>query len=163
MRRLPRTPGGLSDATGTTVLREADRSCSTARYPARGFATSERTVQPGGGTPGGHANPRGGGVRLPYLPGIDGLRALAVIAVLLYHSGLPWIPGGFLGVEVFFVISGYLITALLLAEWTSRRSGSLGREDCCRRCICSSWSPSLTPSYSCPGRWRACARTCSRP
>jgi peptidoglycan/LPS O-acetylase OafA/YrhL len=54
---------------------------------------------------------------LPYLAGLDGLRALAVIAVLLYHAGLPWIPGGFLGVEVFFVISGYLITGLLLAEW----------------------------------------------
>src|SRR5215204_5969121 len=59
-------------------------------------------------------------VRLPYSPGLDGLRALAVIAVLLYHAGLPWIPGGFLGVEIFFVISGYLITALLLAEWRQR-------------------------------------------
>src|SRR3712207_7712039 len=44
-------------------------------------------------------------------------RAFAVIAVLLYHADLAWLPGGFLGVEVFFVISGYLITALLLAEW----------------------------------------------
>jgi peptidoglycan/LPS O-acetylase OafA/YrhL len=61
-----------------------------------------------------------GGVRLPYLPGLDGLRALAVIAVLLYHAELSWIPGGFLGVEVFFVISGYLITALLLAEHRQR-------------------------------------------
>ena len=51
------------------------------------------------------------------MPGLDGLRALAVIAVLLYHAELAWIPGGFLGVEIFFVISGYLITALLLAEW----------------------------------------------
>jgi peptidoglycan/LPS O-acetylase OafA/YrhL len=58
---------------------------------------------------------------LPYMPGLDGLRALAVIAVLLYHGGLTWLPGGFLGVEVFFVISGYLITALLLAQW--RRYG----------------------------------------
>jgi peptidoglycan/LPS O-acetylase OafA/YrhL len=58
--------------------------------------------------------------RLPYLPGLDGLRALAVIAVLLYHAGLHWMPAGFLGVEVFFVISGYLITALLLAEWRQR-------------------------------------------
>lgn len=57
------------------------------------------------------------GARLPYLPGLDGLRAIAVLAVLLYHADLPWMPGGFLGVEVFFVISGYLITSLLLAEW----------------------------------------------
>ncbi|MFN8538451.1 MAG: acyltransferase [Thermomicrobiales bacterium] len=55
--------------------------------------------------------------RLPHLPGLDGLRALAVIAVLLYHADLGWLRGGFLGVEVFFVISGYLITSLLLAEW----------------------------------------------
>ncbi len=55
--------------------------------------------------------------RLSYLPGLDGLRALAVTAVLLFHAGLSWIPGGFLGVEVFFVISGYLITCVLLAEW----------------------------------------------
>ena len=54
--------------------------------------------------------------RLPYIPGLDGLRALAVIAVLLYHAGLP-IFGGFLGVESFFVVSGFLITALLLVEW----------------------------------------------
>jgi peptidoglycan/LPS O-acetylase OafA/YrhL len=62
-------------------------------------------------------------VRLSYSPGLDGLRALAVTAVLLYHAGLKWMPGGFLGVEVFFVISGYLITALLLAEW--RREGTI--------------------------------------
>ncbi len=61
---------------------------------------------------------RGGMIpRLPYLPGLDGLRAIAVIAVMLYHAGIGWLPGGFLGVEVFFVISGYLITALLLNEW----------------------------------------------
>jgi len=54
--------------------------------------------------------------RLPYLPGLDGLRALAVIAVVLYHAGLN-VRGGFLGVESFFVLSGYLITALLVSEW----------------------------------------------
>ena len=72
-----------------------------------------------------HAGRTGGGVRLPYLPGLDGLRALAVVAVLLYHAGLPWIPGGFLGVEVFFVLSGYLITSLLLAEWRAEGSVNL--------------------------------------
>jgi peptidoglycan/LPS O-acetylase OafA/YrhL len=65
--------------------------------------------------------------RLSYLPGLDGVRALAVIAVLLYHADLPWIPGGFLGVEVFFVISGYLITSLLLVEWRARGAIDLGR------------------------------------
>jgi len=59
--------------------------------------------------------------RLPYLPGIDALRAIAVLAVFLYHAGVGWMPGGFLGVDVFFVISGYLITSLLLSE--RRRSG----------------------------------------
>ena len=49
-----------------------------------------------------------------YIPAIDGLRAVAVIAVMLYHLGFDWIPGGFLGVDLFFVISGYVITRLLL-------------------------------------------------
>jgi peptidoglycan/LPS O-acetylase OafA/YrhL len=65
--------------------------------------------------------------RLPYLPGIDALRAIAVLAVFLYHAGAGWMPGGFLGVDVFFTISGYLITSLLLSEY--RRAGHvrLGR------------------------------------
>jgi peptidoglycan/LPS O-acetylase OafA/YrhL len=64
--------------------------------------------------------------RLPYLPGLDGLRALAVVSVLVYHAGFDWAGGGFLGVEVFFVISGYLITALLLAEWRDTGRIELG-------------------------------------
>ncbi|MBA3609963.1 MAG: acyltransferase [Rubrobacter sp.] len=64
--------------------------------------------------------PEAGGTRLRYLSGLDGLRALAVAAVLVYHANAGWLPGGFLGVEVFFVISGYLITALLLTEWRER-------------------------------------------
>lgn len=64
--------------------------------------------------------------RLPYLPGLDGLRALAIAAVVLYHARPGWLPGGFLGVEIFFVISGYLITALLLAQWEARGRVSLG-------------------------------------
>lgn len=53
-----------------------------------------------------------GGIQ--YIPAIDGLRAIAVVAVILYHLGFDWIPGGFLGVDLFFVISGYVITRLLL-------------------------------------------------
>jgi len=54
--------------------------------------------------------------RVPYLPGLDGMRALAVVAVMVYHANPDWLPGGFLGVEIFFVISGYLITLLLISE-----------------------------------------------
>src|SRR6476619_2738683 len=63
--------------------------------------------------------------RFPYLPGIDALRALAVLAVLLYHAGVGWLPGGFLGVDVFFAISGYLITSLLVAERSATGTVSL--------------------------------------
>ena len=54
-----------------------------------------------------------------YMPGLDGLRALAVLAVIAYHLGLSWAPGGLLGVGVFFTLSGYLITDLLLAQWNA--------------------------------------------
>ena len=59
--------------------------------------------------------------RIPYLPGLDGMRALAVLAVMVYHANPAWLPGGFLGVEVFFVISGYLITLLIIGEHESHR------------------------------------------
>jgi len=55
-----------------------------------------------------------------YQPALDGLRALAVLAVLLYHAGVSWAPGGFLGVDAFFVLSGFLITSLLVEEWRKR-------------------------------------------
>lgn len=60
---------------------------------------------------------------IQYIPAIDGLRAIAVIAVIFYHLGFFWIPGGFLGVDLFFVISGYVITRLLLDSIA--RSGGL--------------------------------------
>ncbi|WP_374694616.1 acyltransferase family protein, partial [Escherichia coli] len=46
-----------------------------------------------------------------YFPFIDGLRALAVIAVIIYHLNAAWLPGGFVGVDVFFVISGFVVSA----------------------------------------------------
>jgi peptidoglycan/LPS O-acetylase OafA/YrhL len=61
--------------------------------------------------------------RLGYRPALDGLRAIAAGSVLLYHGGVTWSSGGFLGVDVFFVLSGFLITALLLTEW--ERTGGI--------------------------------------
>lgn len=56
-----------------------------------------------------------------YMPGLDGLRAISVLAVIAYHLNLSWAPGGFLGVGVFFVLSGYLITDQLMAQWQDTR------------------------------------------
>jgi peptidoglycan/LPS O-acetylase OafA/YrhL len=62
-----------------------------------------------------------------YIPGLDGIRAIAVLAVLLYHSGVPGVPGGFLGVDVFFVLSGFLISSLLLQEIERTSAVSFGQ------------------------------------
>jgi peptidoglycan/LPS O-acetylase OafA/YrhL len=59
--------------------------------------------------------------RLPYLPALDGLRAIALLAVLAFHAGFGWVSGGYLPLTSFFVLSGFLITALLLLE--RQRSG----------------------------------------
>lgn len=64
--------------------------------------------------------------RLQYLPALDGLRAVAVVLVLLFHQGFAWMRGGFLGVSVFFTLSGYLITSLLLHERASTGGVALG-------------------------------------
>ena len=56
------------------------------------------------------------------MPALDGVRAMAVAAVLLYHGDVSWARGGYLGVDAFFVLSGFLITTLLVLEWR-RRAG----------------------------------------
>jgi len=61
-----------------------------------------------------------------YMPGLDGLRAVAVLAVILFHLGFGWAPGGLLGVGIFFTLSGYLITDLLLAQLARRGTIKLG-------------------------------------
>jgi peptidoglycan/LPS O-acetylase OafA/YrhL len=61
------------------------------------------------------------------IPGLDGIRALGIALVLAFHGGLSWATGGFLGVDVFFVLSGFLITGLLVAEFRQHRGIALGR------------------------------------
>jgi peptidoglycan/LPS O-acetylase OafA/YrhL len=63
------------------------------------------------------APPSDGAPGLTRRPGLDGLRALAVVAVIVFHLNPSWLPGGFFGVDVFFVVSGYLITSLLVREF----------------------------------------------
>jgi peptidoglycan/LPS O-acetylase OafA/YrhL len=88
--------------------RLADRQEPVSSSPARG-GESEHTGQ------------------IAYHAGLDGLRALSILAVLLYHGGVPWAGGGFVGVEAFFVLSGYLITSLLVTEWAGSGGIRLGR------------------------------------
>ena len=64
---------------------------------------------------------------LPHRPGLDGLRGLAVAAVVAYHLGYGWAGGGFLGVSLFFTLSGYLVTSVLLVDYAATGRVQLGR------------------------------------
>lgn len=65
--------------------------------------------------------------RTGFRPDVEGLRAVAIAAVLLYHAGVPFVPGGYIGVDIFFVLSGFLMTRLILGEIETTGSLSLGR------------------------------------
>ena len=65
------------------------------------------------------ANARGARPSLGHIPGLDGVRALSVLAIIAFHTGLNSVPGGYYGVDAFFVLSGFLITSLLVKEWGS--------------------------------------------
>jgi peptidoglycan/LPS O-acetylase OafA/YrhL len=107
---IPRTvvePDRLRD--DPTTLRRMLRADVTPRSLRRADDTdhrARRVLQRGSRRPGG----------LGYQPGLDGVRALSVLVVLCYHAGFGWMPGGWIGVEVFFVVSGFLITTLLIEE-----------------------------------------------
>ena len=60
-------------------------------------------------------------MHIKYRAEIDGLRALAVLPVILFHAGFEWFSGGYIGVDVFFVISGYLITTIIISEMAEGR------------------------------------------
>ncbi|MGX7059160.1 acyltransferase family protein [Vagococcus humatus] len=65
------------------------------------------------------------GSKKRYIGGLDGLRAIAILLVLAYHFHLPFVRGGFIGVDIFFVLSGYLITSHLLIEWNTTKTFDL--------------------------------------
>jgi len=88
-----------------------------------GMPATEALAGPGGAR--GPAAPTA--PRLAYVPALDGLRAVAVLAVMTFHAQPDWLPGGFIGVDVFFVLSGYLITRLLLDEYAARGRIAWGR------------------------------------
>ena len=67
------------------------------------------------------------GPNLSYIPALDGVRAVAVLGVMAFHGGISWLPAGFLGVDTFFVLSGFLITSLLISEWQHRHTIALGQ------------------------------------
>jgi peptidoglycan/LPS O-acetylase OafA/YrhL len=86
-------------------------------------ATRRRRVgQPDRDEPSPVARHEPGGLR--HVTALDGIRGFAVLAVIAFHTGQSWARGGYLGVDIFFVLSGYLITTLLLVEW--RHTGSIG-------------------------------------
>jgi peptidoglycan/LPS O-acetylase OafA/YrhL len=77
--------------------------------------------------PGSSTEVRGRPITFGFVPALDGLRAISVIGVMMYHGGAPILSGGFLTIDVFFVLSGFLITSLLLGEWTKRMTIRLGQ------------------------------------
>jgi peptidoglycan/LPS O-acetylase OafA/YrhL len=97
---------------------------------------------------------------LGHVPALDGLRAFAVAAVLLFHGGIAGVDGGFLGVSVFFTLSGFLITSLLLREWATTAEGT-GRIDLrrfwsrrFRRLLAASWlTMGLVVAMGALGAW----------
>ena len=96
----------------------------------------------------------GGSRTTVYQPALDGVRAVSVVAVLLFHAGFSWMTGGYLGVSVFFTLSGFLITRLLVDE--RERTGRIaagrvlrpgGRDACCRRASCASSGCALFAAF----------------
>ena len=119
---------------GATTLGMAELSL------ARGFSTMELCPRPPSPYPNRHGlwglpslpeshsvsdsqaaqdAPKNASARFGYIAPLDGVRAVAILGVMAYHGGLPWAPGGFFGVDAFFVLSGFLITSLLVSEWRS--------------------------------------------
>jgi peptidoglycan/LPS O-acetylase OafA/YrhL len=107
--------GGGAVALSATPAETSARTPAPQAGPATGTGSgTDRGTDTGTGDAGGV-----GATRLPYLPGLDGLRAVALLAVLAFHHGYAWARGGFLGVSSFFTLSGFLIATLALGEWSA--------------------------------------------
>ncbi len=133
-------PGSYDDfpaATGTQVL---DRGWVDVPAAPEHLADADalgRDGYPGAGPDGGDdraptratARAQASGPRpgLPYLAGLDGLRAVALLAILAFHQGFAGARGGFLGISSFFTLSGFLVATLALAEWAQDGRLALGR------------------------------------
>lgn len=122
-------PADLPPPTGPTVYSRPPPSAPTLTHPAEPTSAGASHPPPsprrgrgsGGGGPA-ELDPRPG-----RIPGLDGIRAIAIIAVLIYHFTPNALPGGFIGVDVFFVLSGFLITTLLLRDVATHGRLRLGR------------------------------------
>src|SRR5262245_23699083 len=107
---LAKPPEAVPAAPGQALARRS----ATGRPPPPPPAGALRRTQPQRALPRPPPPPRPKRAHIAHLPSIDGLRAIAIAAVVFYHADLAWMPGGFIGVEVFLVISGFLITSLLI-------------------------------------------------
>ncbi|MEV4488559.1 SGNH hydrolase domain-containing protein [Micromonospora coxensis] len=116
----PPAPSSMDD---TLVLTRSEAQPPVAKQEPSAETDGAMPVTPADATPDAPSERP----RSAFRPDIEGLRALAVLLVVLWHAGVPYVSGGFVGVDVFFVISGYLITTGMAAEVAARGRLSLGR------------------------------------
>ena len=126
-RRVPLHAGSAPKNRSEGARPDSQHSASQGKHTQTARGTGAHTAAAQGLRPEGGAIAARDAKRRErrYIPSLDGLRTFAVLAVIAYHMDLPYAIGGLLGVTVFFVLSGYLITSLLVAEWDRSRTINL--------------------------------------
>src|ERR1019366_7636080 len=119
-RECPGNPSPVAAATMSPMVRPTPPATTSPAESGQPLPSPPAPAEPDPDAP--HEEPN-----LSYVPALDGVRAFAVVGVMAYHGGIPWLPAGFLGVDAFFVLSGFLITSLLISEWQRRRTIRLGQ------------------------------------
>ena len=119
-------PGNYTEVNGNASADNSDMSQGNKQPNSQAFKLSGVQAPKKPGTQD-HSKQNQPKQERRYFPSIDGLRALAVLSVLAYHLKLPFAQGGLLGVTIFFVISGFLITSILIGELKTRKTIRLGR------------------------------------